>query len=110
MADRSNKITISLKRLTFQEGNEFYSVCLDVNIVVSGKSLDEVKEKMGNALISYFNSFTIDELRNHKYIRKAPLSYYFKYHIAVPLYRFTRLLKPSYNLEYDPKSKDLKFA
>ncbi len=45
MGDRSNKIPISLKGLTFQEGNEFYSVCLDVNIVVSGKSLDEVKEK-----------------------------------------------------------------
>jgi hypothetical protein len=105
------KETIRLRVMGFVREDEFQLICLDTDIVVSAKSIDEAKKKMGDAIVSYFKTFSGEEIEQGLFIRKAPMRYFILWRIGSAMgfaisivYFFSSIAK------YDPDSQSLKLA
>lgn len=97
--------------LAFVKDRRFYMICLETDIAVVADSFEQLQYKMSDAIISYFNTFSAEEIEAGKYIRKAPR----KYRI---IYRTKQLLSFVENVRnftskkayYDNHSEHLRFA
>lgn len=99
---------IKLLLVGYIKNNRFYIMSLDTDIMVVADSFEEAKKKMVDALISYFNTFSNEEIIAGKYIRKAPFKYRFKYLMAaikLSILAFSKL-----NANYDINGEHLSFA
>lgn len=102
---------IILRMLAFVKDNRFNMICLETDIAVVADSFEELKLKMVDATISYFKTFTDEEILAGKYLRKAPLKYRFLYKVR----NISAILEAikNYNSEkayYDNNSEHLRFA
>lgn len=68
--------TIKLRVMGFVHDSRFELICLDTDIAVSADSIQEAKVKMQNATVSYFKSFSDEEIESGKFLRKAPIRYF----------------------------------
>ena len=71
------------------EGDHLLAICVDLDIAVVGNSIQEVRDKMTDALTSYFESINKD---NAQYLlgRPAPL------HVFLDYYRVYMIVMSSY--------------
>ena len=100
--------TVKLHVLSYVKKNRFYLICLETDIMTVADSFEEGKNKMQDALLSYFKTFTLKELEADKYIRKAPL----KYRIMTLLLKFDIHFESAskINRNYNIRGKELSFA
>lgn len=77
--------TIQLRVMGFVQDGEFQLICLDTDIAISAKSEEEAKNKMGNALISYFKTFSNEEIERGLFYRRAPLKYFAWWRIGMTI-------------------------
>ena len=105
------KKNIQLRVFGFVRAGEFQLICLDTDVAVRAKSLDEAKKKMGDALISYLNSFELSEIKNNKFRRLAPARYFFLWHMLT-IVSFTKSIIYSFysTADYDPTDHSLRLA
>lgn len=61
------------------EDDYILGVCVDLNIAVRGASIDEIKQKMTEALNLHFKSLTEDNFKD-LYPRPAPLKFWLDYY------------------------------
>lgn len=74
---------------------KWYAVCLELNLAVEAESLQEMKEKMGNVIMSYLD--TVMETQDKESIpdllaRRAPLSDWLFYYYIRALHFTTKKL------------------
>jgi len=103
---------IILRVVAFVQDNRFHLLCLETDIAVVGDSLHEAKQKISDALIAYFKSFSDDEIINGNYLRKAPMRYRFLFTISKYVYNIMQIFKnlSSFTVNYDKNSEHLSFA
>ena len=103
---------INLRVFGFVNNGMFQLICLETDVAVSAESLSEAKNKMRDALISYFNSFSKEEIENEEYKRKAPfrfrVAWTFRFAIMHTMLNLQYLF--SANADYNPHSKNLRLA
>lgn len=102
---------IVLRAIGQKKGDTYTVICLDTDIMVQGTSAEEVERKVRDALLSYFKSFSKQEIERGAFIRKAPIRYFAKWYIVNAL-SFTRniLNLIAYNFNYDPSSRHINLA
>lgn len=100
--------TIQLRIIGFYEDHQYRFICLDTDIAVADQTLSVAEQKMKDAILCYFESFTLKEILNGQYLRLAPIGYRIRWYIVPLLNRVSWLISQIAN--YDPKSKKLKFA
>lgn len=102
---------IILRMFVYVENNRFYMICLDTDIAVVADSFEQLKIKMADATISYFKTFTDEEILIGKYIRKSPLRYRFFYQMQniIVLVEWIKNFT-SRKAYYDNNSEHLRFA
>ncbi len=100
---------ISLRVVGFSRKGEQYFLCLDTDVAVRGDSVENAKRKMVDALRSYFETFTEEEMERGEYLRYSPLRYRVLWNAGM-LLGFLRRLIQVFSAAYDPHSGQLKFA
>ena len=103
---------IPLRVIGYHYADKVQLVCIDTDIVVQAASFEDGKDKIKNALTSYFNSFSKDEIKSGAYIRKSPMRYQIIWKIGLTL-SFIDYLKnntTSFIANYDTKSGRLRLA
>ncbi|MGH2574332.1 MAG: hypothetical protein ACRDFC_01380 [Ignavibacteria bacterium] len=108
MSKTSNNIVLSV--LSYYENGNYYSICLDTNIIVRGKTIEESIQKMKDALTVYMRSFTKDEIESEQYIRKAPFKYKLKMWSLILAIIFKSFKGSISSAEFDSSSQNLSFA
>ena len=110
MANGTKK-SIDLRVIGFVRDGNFQLICIDTDVAISAKSEAEAKNKMRDALISYFKTFSKEEIERETFIRKSPLKYFVWWRIGVAItfviniaYFFSSIAK------YDSDSHTLKLA
>lgn len=106
----SKNPNIILRVISYVKDDHYYAICLDTDIVVQGKSLIEVKNKIIDAVTVYMRSFNEKEIEQEKFIRKAPLKYFFRLWLFALQFTFYQIKGSINSAEYDPQSHHLKLA
>lgn len=99
---------VDLLFVSYVKNYRFYIKCLTTDVLVIADSFEDAKKKMINTLISYFETFSNDELLAGKYIRKAPIKYWIEYILAaikLSMINFSRLY-----IKYNINQKNLNFT
>jgi hypothetical protein len=102
---------IALRVMAHKKNGIYFAICLETDVAVQADSVQEVKSKMRDALLSYFKSFESKEIEAGEYIRLAPLHYRIRWN-AIYIVRFSGQLLRSmiFNINYNPSSRHLSFA
>ena len=101
---------IALRMVAFGDGGRLHMICLETDIMVVGESWDSLRQKMKDATLLYFQSFSLEQLRAGAYIRKAPFKYQLEWLFKVTVRRLWHRLTDSTKAVYDPQSSNLRFA
>ena len=103
--------TIRLRIVGSNRNGYFHFICLETDIAISAESLIEAKSKMRDALLSYFKSFSPEEMESGKYIRKTPFKYKVFWHVLQTI-GFVKKIAFFFNsfADYDPQNQHLKLA
>lgn len=102
---------IELRIIGFNLDGNFQFICLETDIAISSETLHGAKEKMRDALLSYFQSFSKKEIETNAFMRRAPLKYsvlWYLLSIAGFIKNLTFFF--SSKVDYDPNSQNLKLA
>ena len=100
---------ITLRVIGFTRKSGYHFLCLDTDIAVRGDSIEDTKRKMVDALRSYFETFTEEEMERGKFIRYSPFRYRVLWRVGM-FAGFLRRLMQTFNTTYDPHSGQLRFA
>ena len=101
--------TIQLRIVGFNKNGIFQFICLETDIAISAETHADAKNKMRDALTSYFQSFSKAELESGAFIRKAPM----RYRVGWYLLSVTGFIKTfffSSQADYDLHSHEVRFA
>lgn len=103
--------TIKLRVIGFNHDGNFQFVCLDTDIAVSSETLEGAKSKMREALVSYFQSFSEQEMEGSAFVRHAPTKYWALFYF-LSIAGFVKNLAFFFSSEadYDPHSHNLSLA
>lgn len=101
---------IYLRIMAFEDKGKFFAICIDTNIVVRGETMQNAKDKMIDAISSYLNTFSVEEINSGQYVRIAPFKYRFLYKALPKVIRFLKLITQTSKIEYNPDSKNVRFA
>lgn len=107
---KENSNIIILRVISYLKNDNYYAICLDTDIMVHGNSSLEVKSKMIDAIKVYMRSFSKEEIKQGKYIRKAPLRYFLKLRYFVLSFAFHQFKGSINSAEYDPLNHNLQLA
>lgn len=103
--------TIQLRVLGFNQNGIFRFICLETDIVVTSDTLIGAKIKMKDALLSYFKSFSEEELESFAFMRSAPKKYHALWYIlSVAGFIKNVTFFFSSKVDYDPHSHNLRLA
>ena len=94
----------------FRKGDKWYMLSLDTNIAVRANSWEELTDKMKDATVLYFESFTPQELTAGKWIRKAPRKFWLAWRFKHSFIRAMNLLNGPLEADYDPVTSRMRFA
>jgi hypothetical protein len=102
---------IYLRVLGYNYEGDFRLICIETNIAVEAETLHEAKSKMRDAVLSYFQTFSEEEIEAGAYLRKAPLRYSTLWYVArcTMGLRWISVFFRSL-VTYDPRSNQLKLA
>jgi hypothetical protein len=102
---------IRLRILAHKNNNVYFAICLETDIAIQANSIPKLKSKMRDAILSYFKSFTKEEVESCQYIRKAPLEYRIKWNV-ISCVRFAKQLLRLmvFNINYNPTTHKLQVA
>ncbi len=99
---------IELRFLIHQRNDKFEAICLELDITNRANTMTELQQKIIDSTFLYLTSFSLEEIKEHKYIRKAPLYYRFIWNVGNVLHSFL-----NYNIkkgDFNVSSKELSFA
>lgn len=99
---------ITLRVIGFSRKGIVHFLCLETDIAVRGDSVEDAKRKMIDALRSYFETFSEEEMQQGDFIRSSPLRYHMMWRVGMFAGFLRRLM--TYNTTYDPHSGQLRFA
>jgi len=102
---------IALRVMAHKKDGEYFAICLETDVAVQANSIQEMKSKMRDAMLSYFKSFEPEEIEAGEYIRMAPLHYRIRWNTIYIIHFAGQLLRSMiFNVNYDPSSRHLRFA
>lgn len=84
------KKTLVLRGYIEQTGdNEYFAICLTLNLVTRGRTLQEIQTNLSEAICFYIEDAIKNNEVNEFIPRHAPASYWFTYYKYTLLYHFT---------------------
>ena len=77
------KKSVPLRVIGFVRDGNFQMICIDTDVAISAKSEEEAKRKLVDALVSYFKTFSNEELESGLFWRRAPLTFFLLWYFSL---------------------------
>lgn len=98
---------ITLRILVWQTNKIFRAICLETDLAFEANSEKELKEKMSDGIVGYLSCFSMEELKQKKFYKKAPLRYRFLWFLIPAIKLFNT---DGETVNYSPQTGSLNFA